>query len=114
MKIKLEIPHAHSVVIDVNQDSGVLLKALSEARLVTSTGYGKDLKWHEAEISNRLTFEIVADSFFAAPHDAIAKLTKENEQTSNRWLKEYQQRQNVEKELKELKEKISGLGIEIK
>lgn len=114
MKIKLDIPYSHSVVIEADNDSGTLLKALSNAKLVTSEGYGKELVWKEAEKDKTITFEIVKDDFFVVPHDAIVKLTAENALTSKRWLEEYQAKNKVKTELEELKAKIATLGIELK
>jgi hypothetical protein len=114
MKIKLEVPYSHFVIIDVDQDSGVLLRALSSAKLVTSEGYGKDIKWIAAEVDKRLSFEVVQDDFLIAPHDAITKLTSENALTTTRWLAEYSEKNKIQAELTELKNKIESLGIEIK
>jgi hypothetical protein len=114
MKIKITVPSYHHLIVDATQGAGELLKEISRAQLITSEGYGAELVWKAADADNRVSMEIVPDDFSAKPHDAIAKLTKENADTSKRWIDSYQETQKLTKELKELKEKIASLGIELK
>ncbi len=113
MKIKIEIPHSHYLIINPDNDSGVLLKALANAQLVTSEGYGKDIKWKQAAPNNKVTFEIVDDSFIATPHDSIKSMTASLELANSNWLKEYTAKNKAESELKALQSKIKDLGLTI-
>lgn len=113
MKIKIEVPYNHFLIINPDNDSGVLLKALANAQLVTSEGYGKDIKWKQADNHQKIIFEVVDDSFIVTPHDAVKTLTASVEQATNNWLKEYQAKNKIEAELKALQEKIKSLGITI-
>lgn len=109
MKIKIEVPYNHFLIINPDNDSGVLLKA----QLVTSEGYGKDVKWKQADNHQKITFEVVDDSFIVSPHDAVKTLTASVEQATNNWLKEYQTKIEVEAKLKALQDKLKELGITI-
>ncbi len=111
MKIKIEVPYSHFIVLDADQDAGALLKALANSKLLTSSGYGKETVWKEAEATTKLSFEIVQDSFFVEPHDAIKKLMAENASTTTYWLKANQEKEATKKELDALKAKIDQLGI---
>lgn len=113
MKIKLEVPYNHYLIITPDNDSGTLLKALANAQLVTSKGYGNDIKWEQASHDKKVTFEIVDDSFIATPHDAVKKLTASVEEATNNWLKIYQEKTKIAEELKTLQEKIKELGVVI-
>lgn len=113
MKIKIEIPYSHFLIVNPDNDSGVLLKALANAQLVTSEGYGKDIKWKAADQHQKISFEVVDDAFLVTPHDAVQQLTKSVETATNNWLKEYTAKNNAEAELKALQTKIKDLGLTI-
>ena len=113
MKIKIEVPYKHFLIINPDNDSGVLLKALANAQLVTSEGYGKDVEWKQADNHQKITFEVVDDSFIVTPHDAVKKLTERVEAATNKWLKEYNAKNEAEAELKALQTKIKDLGLTI-
>lgn len=114
MKLKITIPAYHFLVVDVQEDCGVLLKQLANAKLVTSSGYGSEQVFKEPDAGIHVTTEIVPNDFFVAPHDAIKKLTASLEDSSKRWLDTYNEKNKLDKELTSLKEKIAALGIEVK
>ena len=113
MKIKIEIPYSHFLIVNPDNDSGVLLKALANAQLVTSEGYGKDLKWKQAAPSDKITFEIVDDSFIVTPHDSIKSMAASVELANSNWLKVHAAKNIAEAELKALQTKIKDLGLTI-
>ena len=113
MKIKIEIPYNYQIVIETTANAGLLLQELSNAKLVRSEGYGKDIVWHAAEKEDKINFEIVADDFFITSNDEISKLIKENEATTNRWLEEHTAKQKIEKELADLKTSLNQRGTSI-
>ena len=113
MKIKIEVPYNHFLIINPDNDSGVLLKALANAQLVTSEGYGKDVKWKQADNHQKITFEVVDDSFIITPHDAVKTLTASVEQATNKWLQEYSAKNKIKAELEALQEKVKALGLTI-
>ena len=113
MKLKIEIPYNHFLIINPDNDSGTLLKAIANAQIVTSEGYGKDIKWKAASTDQKVIIEVVDDTFIVTPHDAVKKLTESVETTTNNWLKEYSAKNKAESALKTLQEKITALGLTI-
>lgn len=109
MKIKVNNPYPCEMLINVNQNSGVLLQALAETLLIESTGYGKDKVWKTSE--KHLSFEIVPDDFTAAPIDIVKRLTDEVTHHSQEWLKAYQAQTKAEADLKALQLKLEQKGI---
>lgn len=109
MKIKLNSPHSCDILIDVDQNSGVLLQALSNSLLVESSGYGDEKVWKTSE--KTLTFEIVADDFTAAPVDVVKRLQQEVASHTTNWLKAYQAQQKAENDLKAIQLQLKEKGI---
>ena len=113
--MKLLIESSDYLLLPLEDTNGQLLAALQKAVVVTRD-------WSSGRLTPRtntdgslvsLDLKIVPDSVLLPPTDPIEKLTKDNKATADRWLAEYQKRNAVEAELKQLKAELEKRGISI-
>ena len=113
--MKLLIESSDYLLLPLEDTNGQLLAALQKAVVVTRDWSSNRLtpKTDTDGSPVSLDLKIVPDSVLLPPTDPIEKLTKDNKATADRWLAEYQKRNAVEAELKQLKAELEKHGISI-
>ena len=111
MKLLIEVPSNYKLLVSSTPNSGALLQALTEAKLVSESGYGKDKKYTFANKDTRIEVDVVADDFDAQENDVLATLRSEKEQSDSRWIQYYNKANAAEKELAEIKKDLDSRGI---
>ena len=110
MKIILTIPTNNLIIPDAAM---ALLPLLVNATSVNTEGYGRNLRYIPAE-DQRNEVSIVQDDQLGKRPDPVQTLMDEQRATSDRWLKEYQRANDLDKKVKELESRIASFADAVK
>ena len=104
MKIILSIPTHHLLLPDAAM---ALVPLLVNATPVITNGYGSNERFIESA-DTKIEVAIVRDDHLGKRPDSVQTLLDEQRSTSDRWLKEYQRANDLDKKVKELEAKIAS------
>lgn len=102
MKIMISVG-GHYLGIEPGDHTGYLLQALATARIY-NRGWQSDAKYEPQEAGIEMRF--ANDNDFEEMPEPLKKLQERAAHSDSRWLEEYNARVKLEKEVKDLKEKL--------
>lgn len=110
MKILIEIPYGCQLFVEEPRNVAGLMESIAGAKLVKSSGYGKDREFTAADDS-KIDIEILPDNYLIKPSDIVTTLKAEKETADKRWIEYYNKSNAFEAELKNLRSDLDSRGI---